>query len=302
MSVVFEQVLTLFIFSAVGYILARCKIVNAAHTGILSKLLVYVVLPCNIFRTFAGNCTVAYLTENYRLVLTSAGVLAVLMIVMPFLARLFSKENYPRRVYEYSLVIPNYGYMGYALAESLLGMQGLISIMMYAIPTAIYTYTVGFCSLTKRPLQLRKLINPVIIALVLGIIAGLTSLPIPAVINSVLSKSSACMAPLSMLMAGIVISQFPLREILREPRTYILTALRLLVIPTVIGGTLMLLGLRAEAQTSILLFAMPCGLNTIVFPQIVNEDCRIGAGLAFVSNILACATIPLVFALFGVGA
>jgi len=51
----------------------------------------------------------------------------------------------------------------------------------------------------------------------------------------------------------------------------------------------------------VVLLAMPCGLNTIVFPKIVGEKCDIGAGLAFVSNIAACITIPLVFALFEIG-
>ena len=35
-------------------------------------------------------------------------------------------------------------------------------------------------------------------------------------------------------------------------------------------------------------------MNTIVFPKLVNEDCRAGAGLAVVSTVLACATIPVV--------
>ena len=80
-----------------------------------------------------------------------------------------------------------------------------------------------------------------------------------------------------------------------------MTALRLIVIPVVIGGILLLLGQDAAVPTAVLMFAMPCGLNTIVFPKMVGEDCRVGASLAFLSNICACITIPLVFALFGIG-
>lgn len=301
MIVVFEQVFTLFLFAAAGYALSKSGVVNPGHSKLLSTLLVYVFLPCNIFRTFSENCTALYLRENYRTILASIGLLAVLAVSMEFVSRLFSRDSYERRIYRYSLIIANYGYMGYALAESLLGAAKLMNVMMFAMPLSVYTYTVGFSSLTKRKMTLRKLINPVNLSMILGIAAGLSGLPMPNVLMGAVGKASSCMAPVSMLMAGIVISEFRLRDLLRQPRTYILTALRLVVIPILLGSALSLLGRPEIVESAVVLLAMPCGLNTIVFPKMVGENCEIGAGLAFISNILACATIPLVFALFGIG-
>lgn len=301
MIVVFEQVVTLFLFAAAGYALSKTGVVNPGHSKLLSTLLVYVFLPCNIFRTFSANCTALYLRENYRTVLASIGLLAVLAVSMEFISRLFSRDSYERRIYRYSLIIANYGYMGYALAESLLGSAKLMNVMMFAMPLSVYTYTVGFSSLTKRKMSLRKLINPVNLSMILGIAAGLSGLPMPNVLMGAVGKASSCMAPVSMLMAGIVISEFRLRDLLRQPRTYILTALRLVVIPILLGSALSLLGRPEIVESAVVLLAMPCGLNTIVFPKMVGENCEIGAGLAFISNILACATIPMVFALFGIG-
>ena len=301
MQIVFEQVLTLFLFAAVGYALSKSGAVSPAHSKLLSSLLVYVFLPCNIFRTFAANCTTSYLRDNYQTVLFSIGTLLVLATVMEAVSRLFSKDAYERKIYRYSLIIANYGYMGYALAESLLGSVKLMNVMMFALPLSVYTYTVGFSSLTKRKLSLRKLINPVNISMILGIVVGLCSLPVPTVLTEAASKASSCMAPISMLMAGIVISEFRLGTLLRQPRYYALVGLRLLGIPLLLGTVLSLFGNPAVVEAAVVLLAMPCGLNTIVFPKIVGENCEIGAGLAFISNILACATIPLVFRIFGIG-
>jgi len=301
MIVVFEQVFTLFLFAAAGYALSKSGVVNPGHSKLLSTLLVYVFLPCNIFRTFSANCTAHYLRDNYRTILASIGLLAVLAVSMEFVSRLFSRDSYERRIYRYSLIIANYGYMGYALAESLLGSTKLMNVMMFAMPLSVYTYTVGFSSLTKRKMSLRKLINPVNLSMILGIAAGLSGLTMPNILMGAVGKASSCMAPVSMLMAGIVISEFRLRDLLRQPRTYILTALRLVVIPILLGSALSLLGQPEIVESAVVLLAMPCGLNTIVFPKMVGENCEIGAGLAFISNILACATIPLVFTLFGIG-
>ena len=82
-------------------------------------------------------------------------------------------------------------------------------------------------------------------------------------------------------------------------RVYIITALRLIIIPVLIGLILMPFN-KTAMEVAVITFAMPCGLNTIIFPRLVGEDCRIGAGLALLSNILACVTIPLVLALFNI--
>ena len=128
MIVVFEQVLVLFLFAAVGFVLTRCGVTDGAHGGLLSKLLVYVFLPCNVFKTFATRFTVAYLTEHGVEMLISLAVLIAVAVAAHFAGRLLGRERYEGQVYEYSMVVPNAGYMGYALAESLLGTAALLNL------------------------------------------------------------------------------------------------------------------------------------------------------------------------------
>lgn len=301
MFVVMEQVFVLFVFAMAGYMLSKCKLVNVSHAKLLSTLLVYVFLPCNIFRTFSENCTLAYIQEKYVLVIASTILIALIVIAARFGSRLFSKETYPQKIYQYALTIPNYGYMGYALTESILGTTGLLNIMLFGLPISLYNYSGAFCMLTKKKLSLKTLLHPVIIAIVLGAAVGLTGLQIPDLIISVMDKSSACMGPISMLLTGITVSEFHFPDLLKNKKTYIIVFLRLIAIPTAIGLLLTPLNNPVLTQSAVLLYAMPCGLNTIVFPKLVDEDCRIGASMAFISNILACFTIPLMCALFQIG-
>ena len=41
--------------------------------------------------------------------------------------------------------------------------------------------------------------------------------------------------------------------------------------------------------------AMPLGLNTIVIPSAYGKDSTVAAGMAIISHLLSCITIPLVF-------
>lgn len=295
---VFQQVLILFFFVAFGYILSRIGKVNSQHSKILSSLLVNVFLPCNALKTFSGRFTVAYLRENYVLVTVSLAVLLTLAVLSYGASKLFSREKYMQRVYEYSMVIPNMGYMGYPLVEAMYGSGGLMDLMMFGIPLNLYIYAYGYPVLTKTKVGWKVLLNPTILAMAAGMILGLSGFRMPEIATDILSKSSACMGPVSMLLTGIVISEYRLKDILKEVRIYIITALRLVVIPVTVGLILSLFAGKDMVRIAVLLYSLPCGLNTVVFPKLVNENCKVGAGIALVSHVAACGTIPFVFWLF----
>lgn len=301
MLVTFSQVLILLIFIVAGFTLGKTKIVQNAHTKSISGLLVYAFLTCNVFKTFAERFTVNYLTTNYRLLLISAAVIGVTFVAAHFGAKLFSKHTYERSIYEYSLMVPNYGYMGYALAEAFFGQAGLMDYMVYTMPLSIFVYTVGVAKLTKQRVSLKGLCNPVMIAMALGIVVGLTGLPLPQVLTDVFSKSAACMAPVSMLFTGVVISGFSLKNMFADVRNYTMAAVRLVVIPLITGVVMGLLFDAQVARVAVLCAALPCGMNTVVFPRMVDENCQIGAGLAVVTALLSCITIPVILRVFQIG-
>lgn len=298
MAVIFSQQIILFLFVALGYVLSRTGAVKQSQAKILSSLVVYVFLPCNLLKTFSTRFTVDYIGENYQLLLTSIGILLAVFVVAHLVAKLFTKKKYEQAVYEYSMVIPNYGYLGYALAEALLGETGLMNFMTFSIPATLYIYLIGFSKLTKTGLNLKKLCNPPMIATVVGMAAGLLELPVPDVLTSVMSKGSDCLAPVSMLLTGIVISGFPLKRIVKNPKIYLLTAIRLIVLPLAAGLILRAFCDLPTVQTVVLFMALPCGLNTVVFPKLVDEDCELGAGIALVSTVLACVTLPVILPIF----
>lgn len=298
MQVVFEQVLILFVFVSIGYILGKLGICDFAHTKVLSKLLVYVFLPCNVFSTFSGNFTIAYIKDNYALIIAGSIILPCMLVLAFFVAKLLSRDKYERHIYEYAVVIPNFGYMGYALAMNLFGVAGQLSFMTFALPFSLYNYTIAISLLTKRSMKLKDLCHPVLIATVLGVAAGLTGFRLPQILTEAVDKSAACMAPVSMLLTGLVTAEKPLKNLLTDKRLYPMLLLRMVMIPLAVGGILSLFYSPSVVRTAVLFYSLPLGLNTVVYPKMVDENCEIGTGLALVSTALSCLTIPLILSLF----
>lgn len=292
MLLVFEQLLILYIFVFSGYVIGKLKKDKAAHSDILSVLLVNLLLPCKVFNTFSKNFTVSYFKSNYNLLFASLILISVVLTMAFFVSRLLSKHPYERKVYRYSLSITNYSYLGYVLIESVFGEASLTSFIFFGIPFIVYTYTFGYALLTGGGNPIKRLLNPITVSIILGMICGLTSLPLPALVAKAISTASACVGPLSMLLTGMTLSTFAIKELINNKTAYIFTALRLFIIPGTVFLICTLFHFDSIKPMALIITCMPCGLNTIVFPRLVGEDCKTGARLALISHVFALISIP----------
>ena len=295
MQTVFEQLTILYIFLLAGWLIGKWKKDKASHADILSVLLVNILLPCKIFSTFARSVTPAYLSEHWRLLVAAMILLAVMACLSLFLPRLLTKNSYERRVYAYSIPITNYGYLGYALIGSVFGESVLARFMLFVIPFSFYTYTVGYILLVGGTLgkgTLKKLVNPIILSVIFGVAFGLSGLELPTVASSAISMASSCVGPLSMLLTGITLSTFVMKELLSDKTAYIFSFLRLVGFPALAYGVCRLANLDAILPMVLIATCMPCGLNPIVFPRLIGEDCKPGARLALLTHALSMVTLP----------
>ena len=289
-----KEIFFLLVFFMIGFTLCRTKLVKSEHSKALSTLIVYGFLPATIIRSFTKNFTIANIS-TYGLLLLVATVLLLVNIGLSFLfAKLFGREPYEKAVYRYSSIIPN-GNLGYGFSEGLLGTVGVLHFSIFNIPNCVYCYTFGYALLTKQKLSLKKLLNPVTIAMVLGCILGLLPFDLPDVLQTLLDKAAACTIPLCMVVIGIVISDFKILKLFSNWRAVLFALIRMVALPLVLRFLLPLLPLeQIVIQMAVLLYALPCGMNSILFAKMVDEDVHFGAELVLVSNVIAIVSIPLI--------
>ena len=292
MQNVLQQLVILYVFLFIGWLIGKVKKDKIGNADILSVLIVNVFLPCKVFNTFSNNVSVSYFFERWPLLVASIILLISLVIIARFASKLFTKNEYEQKVYAYSIPITNYAYLGYVLIGSVFGEEILAEFMFFALPFVFYTYTFGYSLLTNSKIISKKIINPITIAIVLGLTFGLAGLKLPKVIITVLSMSSNCVGPLSMLLTGITLSTFALRELLSNKTAYIFAFIRLILIPAIAYLICLTAKLTTILPMVLIITCMPCGLNPIIFPKLINEDCKPGARLALITHIFSIATLP----------
>lgn len=288
----FGQIITLFSFIICGLLLGKSGKLRASDATVLSALEVYIFLPCMNFVTFCERFTLSYFKQKGPLLIYAVICIFVFHLLGTLFSKLFKNDAYEKEVFRYSTVITNYGYMGYALVASYFGGDALLDFAFFSVPFSFYIYIYAFPKLTGAVGGFKKIFNPPLIAMLIGAFFGISGISVGETFNNILTAGYNCMAPVSMLLTGIAISEFNTIEILKNIKVYIITLVRLIIMPA--ASLLTCLFLPRDISLMIIIYcALPAGLNTVIFPKFAGKDCRLGAGLALFSNLAACVSVPL---------
>ena len=307
-----NQMLVMFIFILLGFVLRKGKILPKDTALSLSRLETYLFVPALNLSNMMKNCNVKSFTQNSVLIVYGAVLVLVAIGIAYPLSRLFIRHSsqspelaYQRNIYKYAITFGNYGFVGNFLVLGIWGSEGLFKYQMTTLIPGIFCSAWGLYILIPKERNagnpLKNILTPPLIAIVLGVIAGLFGVQqyLPEFALTVLTNASNCMGPVSMILAGFVIGGYEIRGLISDKKVYVMTALRLIVIPACFMLILQLLGTNKEIMTYLLiLFATPMGLNTIVYPAAFGGDTHTGASMAMISHTLSVITIPLMYLLF----
>lgn len=299
-----EQMGVLMTLIAIGYLVGRLGAVPASGAGVLSKMENNILIPALVLSTFWKGFTVERLGSAWMFVAGGFGVLALSIPASVLLAKVCAKDDYTRKIYTYGLSFPNFGFMGNAVVLALFpAVFG--DYLVFVLPFWILIYLWGVPSLLiphdkqeKGGLaaSLGRLVNPMFVSMLVGMVLGLAGVPIPGFAGSVLDTLGGCMSPVAMVLTGLTISAIDLKKTFRNKGVYLASFFRLVLFPAVFLVLLWALPLPEELSLCILCaVAMPLGLNTVVIPGAYGLDTSAAAGMALVSHLLSVGTIPLVF-------
>lgn len=311
-----NPMLMLFLCMAVGYTACRSGVMPKDSASVLSKLETYVFCPALSFVTMARYCTVDSLgAHGVNILLATVAISVAIGIAIP-LSGLFVKKGPRRGVYKYALAFGNFGYLGDPIIQALFGDAMLSYYKMFTLPLSVLVYSWGIAVLVPKGEGkglLKRIFNFPLIALLLGIVFGITGLGahLPVFVGNTLDSLKACMGPVAMLIAGFTVANYGMKEMLKNKGVYIATGLRLFVLPAIIVAAVygckellaLIIGTPIDNNVVFLAFfafAAPLGLNTVVFPAAYGEDTGTGASMAMISHTLCVVTIPILYALMTV--
>jgi len=310
-----DQMAMMFFLIIVGILLRAKKIVPENADAAVSRLLTYVFTPALTLYNQVTECTWQKLVENsslilYGLIITLCAIAAAYPLSYLFVSKdqKSDKMAYRRNVYRYAMAFGNFGFVGNFIVLGVWGNEAFFKYSLFTFTMSIATASWGMYVLIPKERNAgiisnlkRGLITPPMIALVLGMAIALLNLQryVPDFMVRAFESAGKCQGPAAMLLAGIVIGGYDFRELFNNVHVYILTVLRLIVIPVIILLVLRIIGASETHMIMALVgFAAPIGLNTVVYPAAYGGETKTGASMAMISHALCVFTIPLMYLVF----
>ena len=289
----------------IGFVLVRTKLVTADGAGVLSKLETYVLVPALVMGTFMQNFTVARIGVAGQYFLVGLIVIVITIPIAVVVGRLFSKNFDLRNIYIYGLAFSNFGFMGNAVVKALFP-EIFMEYLIFVLPfwTFIYMWGVPYLLMSSEEDRgflagLKRLINPMFITMIVGIIIGILNIPVPSFLENGILTLGDCMSPIAMLLTGMTIGRIDLGKTFRNVPIYVVSAIRLVIIPLLAIVILHFFPISyGLALCTVCALAMPLGLSTIIIPSAYGKDTSDAAGMALISHLLSCITIPVIFMIF----
>lgn len=137
----------LFLLLITGTILRKRGILGQSAKEILTDLVIYLVLPCNIINSFRMEFSSHILKAFFVILVVSAAIQLFCM----FLNRILYRKETPekRKVLQYATLVSNAGFMGNPVAEGVFGAVGLMYASVYLIPQRIVMWSAGIACFTE---------------------------------------------------------------------------------------------------------------------------------------------------------
>lgn len=317
---IFFQIITMILLAAVGYLMYRSGKISQEGSKTLGNILIYLSLPCVIVNSFLVERTPERITGLFISALMAALILGVSILLARLILGRHAIDNFAGS-------FSNPGFFGAPLIMASIGSGGVFYIAAFIALLNILQWTYGVSLLeasdkdgmlpmrseqkrssrgslgSRAASLLSRLINaPSMIAIMLGALLFLTGIPIPSVIAGCVTSIAGLNTPIAMFSIGIYMAQTDILQMFKKPRLYLVTLVRMILIPAAVMVLLMLLPASLGDMKLALLIAAACpvGCNVAVYAQLHDRNYTYAVETVVLSTLLSIAALPLVIAVAGI--
>lgn len=293
--ILLKQMIVLFIMMMIGFFLAKKDVLDAKTSKKLSWIVVNLCNPAlMIAATFGEKVERSVLLQATKASLVLYAILLVFGLALPYILRDGKNKSYTMMI-----VFGNVGFMGYPLIASMYGQGAILPASIFNLFYSVLMYTYGIMVISGEKFNvanLKKLINPGIIAAIIEIILYFGNITLPDFICDSVEMISGLTAPLSMLVIGSTFVSLSFKKLFTDVRILLFTLIRLIILPLLLFP-LFKLFITDEVLLGVCLvmIAVPVGSMNVMMAQQYNGDVETSSKGVAITTILAVLTMPFLF-------
>ena len=294
----FKQIAQLFLMILMGYIIVKTKLLKGEDSKVLSKIILYLIIPAVIINAFQ----VDYSPNVTKGLITACIASIILQFLLLFVTYIMQKMFHLDSVEFTSAYYSNSGNLIVPLVTYILGGKWVVYGCVIMSVQLFFIWSQGKNMISReKGINLKKiLLNINMISVFLGVILFFTKIRFPEIINNTLSSVGGMIGPLSMIVTGMLIAEVNLKDIFTNKRVYLVTVLRLIIQPLIALAVINLLGMRGwhpQGDKIILITYLaaitPCASTVTQMCQVYGNDSKYASAINVMTTLLSIITMPV---------
>ena len=301
---IFFKTIPFFALIGLGYWAGRTRFFNEEATAYLTKFVFYFALSALIFR-FSSNLS---LSEIWNANLVAGYLLAtsVLYLVVLTVARARKQDLATAAVEAQCATMGNVGFLGIPMLTLLLGSAAIGPIVMaVSIDLAVFSSLIvilitasreGHVNLaTFRMVGVGLLKNPMVMAIVAGLLWSALQLPIPTPVSEFLDLLAAAATPGALFAIGASLASKAAERL--QIATW-LSFCKLLLHPALVAIALLILFPVDDYTAAVVISAaaLPVAGNVYILAQHYGVAPHRASAAIFISTVFSIVTVSVIIA------
>ena len=302
---ILQQMIQFFLMVFMGYLLVKTGLRTPGDSKTLSIVTVYLVLPCVVINAFQ----IEYTPETAQGLLLAAGAALTAQILFLIVIAVCGKIFGLNQVEKASIMYPNAGNLTLPIVLSVLGPEWVVYSSVFVAIQQIFIWTHGKALLCgEKGVEWKKILTNVnILSILAGIALFLLRFQLPEIITQTMNSFSALLAPVSMVIIGMLAAGRSLGRTFCDRRIYLTAAIRLVLCPLLTMALTLLTGvhrLLPDGDTilfiTLLACAGPAAATVTQQAQVYGADAEYAGAVNVVTTALCLVTMPVMAGLYWV--
>ena len=298
-----EQIAELFLMIFMGFLIVKTGLLKDDDSKILSKIVLYLIIPCVIINAFQ----VDYTMDTVKGLLIALAASVMLQIILLIIISAFGKLLHLNEVEIASVYYSNSGNLIVPIVTFILGQEWVLYGCVFMSVQLVFLWTHCKKILSREPsYDWKKIIlNINMISIFIGVILFFTRIRLPEIIGNTLSAVGNMIGPASMFVTGMLFAGMNLKQIFANKRVYFISFLRLIAVPLfslILLKISHLASLSADGNQIMLIVFLavitPSASTVTQMCQVYGNDSRYASAINVVTTLFSIITMPLMVMLF----
>lgn len=285
----------------IGFIGGKLKYVDEISTERLSTLIVKIGQPFLIINSLIK---LEYTEENLKTGLKILLLGICMHAVMAAIAYLLARPVKPfdeQKLSEYCMFFANCGFIGFPIAKSIFGDEGLFYGAFFIVSFHLFVWTWGIMILARKRDDIKITPKKIIfnfgtMPCAIGFLIFISRIPLPDFVYSLAGYLNDICTPIALIISGANIARRSLKKMFTNRNIYYVCFVKLIAMPFVMSTILWAIGLPDYMIVfGGIMAAMPCPAVVTMFGEIYRISPGYAAELVGASTVFSTATIlPMV--------